>query len=107
VDLIITCIDSPGAINQIFLVSDNEDLSTTELLRRVGKALNRPARLLPVPAWLINFFATVAGKRDLSQRLLGSLQVDIFKTQELLGWEPPVSVDDALMKTAQGFLEGE
>lgn len=104
VDLIITCIEHPAAANQIFLVSDGDDLSTTELLQRVSKALGRPARLLPVPAWIISLAATLFGKRDVSQRLLDSLQVDISKTRDLLGWVPPVSVDEALQKTAQSFL---
>ena len=104
VDLITICIDHPNAVNQVFLVSDNEDLSTAELLRRVGSALGVPARLLPVPAWMIGVFATLVGKRDVSQRLLGSLQVDISKTRDLLDWEPPVSIDDALQKTTQSFL---
>ncbi len=104
VDLIITCIDHPAAVNQVFLVSDGEDLSTTELLRRVGRSLDKPARLLPVPAWLISLVATLVGRRDMSERLLGSLQVDISKTRDLLGWTPPVSVDEALQKTAQSFL---
>ena len=105
VDLILTCIDHPGAINKIFLVSDGDDLSTTELLQRVGGVLDRPARLLPVPVWIISLAATLIGKRDVSQRLLGSLQVDISKTRDLLGWVPPVSVDEALKKTAQSFLQ--
>jgi len=104
VDLTVTCIDHPNAVNQIFLVSDGEDLSTTELLQRVCSALNRPTRLLPVPVWIISFAATLIGKRDVAQRLLGSLQVDISKTQDVLGWSPPVSVDNALQKTAQCFL---
>lgn len=107
VDLIVTCIYHPSAINQVFLVSDDEDLSTTELLQRMGNALGRHARLLPVPAWMISFAATLVGKRDVSQRLLGSLQVDISKTKDLLGWAPPTSVDDALKKTAHAFLEGK
>ena len=105
VDLILTCIDHPAAINKIFLVSDGDDLSTTELLQRVGGALDSPARLLPVPVWIISLAATLIGKRDISQRLLGSLQVDISKTQNVLGWVPPVSVDEALKKTAQSFLQ--
>ncbi|HSX90479.1 MAG TPA: SDR family oxidoreductase [Pseudomonas sp.] len=105
VDLIVTCLDHPGAANQTFLVSDGEDLSTSELLRRMGAALGKPARLLPVPSRLLEVGAAVFGKRDLSQRLCGSLQVDIGKTRELLNWTPPVSVDDALRKTAKNFLE--
>ncbi len=104
IDLINTCIDHPAAVNQVFLVSDGEDISTSELLRRVGRALGKPARLLPVPAWVISSGAVILGKREMSQRLLGSLQVDISKTRDLLGWVPPVSLDEALQKTVQSFL---
>lgn len=106
VDLIATCIDHPAAANQTFLVSDGEDLSTTQLLQRMGKALGRPARLLPVPASLLHVGAAMLGRRAIAQRLCGSLQVDIGKTRELLGWAPPVSVDDALRKTARAFEAG-
>lgn len=105
VDLIVTCIDHPAAANQTFLVSDGEDLSTSELLRRMGVALGRPARLLPVPSWLLETGAAILGKQALAQRLCGSLQVDISKTRELLSWTPPVSVDEALDTTAKYFLE--
>nr|WP_137885839.1 SDR family oxidoreductase [Pseudomonas sp. 2FE] len=105
VDLIVTCIDHPAAANQTFLVSDGEDLSTSELLRRMGAALGKPARLLPVPSWVLETGAAMLGKNALSQRLCGSLQVDISKTRELLGWAPPVSVDAALRKTAKHFLD--
>ena len=104
VDLIVTCIDHPSAANQTFLVSDGEDLSTTELLQRMAAALGKPARLLPVPAWLLKSGAAVVGKGDVAQRLLGSLQVDIRKTREVLGWTPPVSVDEALKRIAEDFL---
>ncbi|MCW2292130.1 nucleoside-diphosphate-sugar epimerase [Pseudomonas sp. BIGb0408] len=106
VDLIATCIDHPAAANQTFLVSDGEDLSTTQLLQRMGNALGRPARLLPVPATLLQAGAAMLGRRAIAQRLCGSLQVDIAKTRELLGWTPPVSVDDALRKTALAFDAG-
>lgn len=105
IDLIVTCIDHPAAANQTFLVSDGEDLSTTELLCRMGAALGKPARLLPVPSCLLEAGAAIFGKRALAQRLCGSLQVDISKTRELLGWTPPVSVDEALRKTAEYFLQ--
>jgi nucleoside-diphosphate-sugar epimerase len=105
VDLIVTCLDHPAAANQTFLVSDGEDLSTTELLRRMGVALGKPARLLSVPSRLLEVGAAMLGKQSLSQRLCGSLQVDISKTRKLLNWSPPVSVDEALRKTAKHFLE--
>jgi len=105
VDLIVTCIDHPAAANQIFLVSDGEDLSTTELLQRMAAALGRPARLLPIPARLFEFSAFLLGQRAIAQRLCGSLQVDIQKTCDLLEWTPPLTVDAALRKTAAHFLQ--
>ena len=105
VDLIVTCIDHPRAANETFLVSDGEDLSTTELLQRMSQALGKQPRLLPVPAWMLETAAKFAGKQSIAQRLCGSLQVDISHTRERLGWTPPVSVDTALRKTAQHFLE--
>lgn len=102
VDLMLTCISHPAAANQTFLVSDGEDVSTTQLLRRMGQALGRPARLLPVPAGLLELGAALVGRRDMAQRLCGSLQVDIEKTRQLLGWRPPLTLDEGLKKAAQG-----
>ncbi|GAA0789266.1 UDP-glucose 4-epimerase family protein [Marinobacterium sediminicola] len=98
VDLIITCIDHPAAANQVFLVGDGQDLSTTELLRGVAKAMGKPYRLIPVPASMLKLGATMLGKKSVAQRLLGSLQVDISKARNLLGWEPPVSVEEGLKR---------
>ncbi len=106
-DLIATCIDHPAAANQTFLVSDDEDLSTAALLRRMAAALGRPARLVPMPAGLITLGAKLIGRPDIAQRLCGSLQVDIIKTKALLGWLPPVSVDEGLHITAEHWLEAE
>lgn len=98
VDLIITCIDHPAAANQVFLAGDGQDLSTTELLRGVALAMGKPARLIPVPSSLLMLAATLLGKKAVAQRLLGSLQVDISKARNLLGWEPPVSVEEGLKR---------
>lgn len=98
VDLIIRCIDHPAAANQVFLAGDGEELSTTELLRGVGKAMGKPARLVPVPAGLLQFGATLLGKKAMAQRLFGSLQVDISKTCELLDWKPPYTVEEGLRR---------
>lgn len=98
VDLIITCIDHPAAANQVFLAGDGQDLSTTELLRGLAKAMGKPARLIPMPPSLLMLGATLLGKQAVAQRLLGSLQVDISKARRELGWEPPVSVDEGLKR---------
>lgn len=101
VDLILTCVEHPQAVNQTFLVSDGEDLSTAELLLRMGTALKRPARFLPVSVAVLVFAARLLGKAAVAQRLLGSLQVDIGKTCELLNWKPPVSVDEGLRRAVE------
>ena len=103
VDLIVTCLSHPAAANQTFLVSDGEDVSTTELLQRMGQAMNRQARLIPVPAGMLTQAAALMGKRDVAQRLCGSLQVDIQKTRQLLSWKPPLTLDQGLKKAAQGL----
>ncbi len=105
IDLITTCIDHPAAANQTFLVSDGEDLSTTELLQRLSKALGKPARLLPIPQSWLETALTLLGKRAIAQRLCGNLQIDISKTRDLLGWTPPVSVTEALRQTAEAYLQ--
>ena len=103
VDLMVACLDHPAAANQTFLVSDGEDLSATELLQRMGRALGKPARLIPVPVGVMQFAANLLGKGAVAQRLFGSLQVDSSKARDLLGWKPVVTVDEALQKTADAF----
>jgi nucleoside-diphosphate-sugar epimerase len=105
VDLILTCLHHPDAVNQTFLVSDGDDLSTPELLRRTAKAFGKSSRLIPVPVFLLRTIALLFGKADFAQRLCGSLQVDIVKVKKFLGWAPKVSVDAALLKTTKHFME--
>jgi nucleoside-diphosphate-sugar epimerase len=105
VDLLSKCINHPAAANQIFLVSDDEDLSTAGLLERMSLALGQPSRLMAVPPALIALGARLAYRDDIAQRLCSSLQVDIKKTKHLLGWSPPVSVDEGLRQTAAHFLK--
>ena len=107
VSLILRCIDHPAAANQVFLVSDGQDISTTELLRDCAEALGVKARLLPVPQKLVEVCATIIGKRDVAQRLCGNLQVDITKARTLLGWTPSISVTDGLKATALGPAKNE
>jgi nucleoside-diphosphate-sugar epimerase len=98
VDFIVTCITHPQAANQTFLVSDGQDLSTTELVRGMAQAAGVPARLLPVPVWALQAGASLLGKGDAVQRLCGNLRVDISKARSLLGWAPPVSVEEGLRR---------
>lgn len=96
VNLIMTCVQHPAAANQTFLVSDGEDISTTSLLRRLSVAMGKRAHLIPVPSRMLLAVASLLGRSDFAQRLCGSLQVDIGKTRDILGWQPVISVDAAL-----------
>jgi len=105
VDLIVTCIEHPAAANQTFLVSDGEDLSTTQLLRYLARALGKKPLLMPVPQWLLTLVASVLGRQAVAQRICGSLQVNIEKNRDVLGWTPPVTVDKAMLQTARYYLD--
>jgi nucleoside-diphosphate-sugar epimerase len=103
IDFLMTCITHPAASNQTFLVSDGEDVSTTELLYRMGQALGHPARLLPLPVSALKVAAALVGKSDVAQRLCGSLQVDLEKTRRLLDWTPPLSLNEGLKKASESL----
>ena len=105
VDLIVTCIQHPAAADETFFVSDGEDFSTTELIRRLARAMSCPARLIPMPVMVLMAGATLLGKRELARRLCSTLQVNITKAREVLGWIPPVSVDEGLCRTAEYYLQ--
>ncbi len=105
VDLLVTCLKHPAAAGQTFLVSDGEDVSTTELLRRTAQAMGKKALLLPVPASVLELGAYLLGKRAVAQRLCGTLQVDIEKTRRLLGWIPPLTLDEGLRKAVEGMQQ--
>lgn len=105
VDLLIVCLRHPAAAGQTFLVSDGEDVSTTELLRRTAKSMGKRAFLLPVPAFVLKSFAALLGKRAVAQRLCSSLQVDMNKTRRLLEWSPPLTLDQGLKKAVEGMIQ--
>jgi nucleoside-diphosphate-sugar epimerase len=104
VDFLLACATHPAAANQTFLISDGDDLSTTELLRRMAIALGKPSRLLPLPASLLSAGASLLGQGDLARRLFGSLRVDASKARRVLGWTPPLCVDQGLRLAAADFL---
>ena len=103
VDFIMICMTHPKAANQTFLVSDGNDLSTAELVRGLARAAGVAPRLLPVPVWALQAGAMLLGKEDEVQRLCGSLQVDISKARQLMGWRPPIVVDEGLRRAVAGM----
>lgn len=92
------CSTHPNAANQTFLISDGEDLSTSDFLRKISKALGKPALLIPVSVSFLRRVGGIVGKEAVIDKLAVDLQVDIKKNQELLGWKPSLSVDAALEK---------
>lgn len=98
VDLIITCVNHPRAANKTFLVSDDEDISTTQLLEMMTRAAGKSPRLLPVPMILLRLVGKLTGKQTLIERLCGNLRVDIGYTKTTLGWQPPISVEEGIKR---------
>jgi nucleoside-diphosphate-sugar epimerase len=102
--LVILCADrirSPQAANQIFVIADGEDVSTTTLLQKISKAAGRSSRLLPIPSLLLSTGATILGKRHIAEKLLGNFQVDASKARNILGWRPVITMDEQLAKIFQ------
>lgn len=97
IDFISCCLDHPKAANQVFLLSDGQDVSTTKLIQNLAHAQGKKVRLLPVPVSLMTYMASLLGKKAVTERLFGSLQVDISKARNLLGWSPVVTMDEALI----------
>jgi len=105
VDAITLCCTHPRASGQTYLVSDGDDVSTPELIRRIATAFGQSARLFPFPPALMSFAAALLGKRAAADRLLGSLTVDSSRIARDLTWRPPFTVQKGLAATAEWFLQ--
>ena len=92
IDLVIFCINSPNVSNETLFVSDDNDISTPELIESIAKNLNKPSRLIPFPPALIKLFGYLTGTTSTVNQLVGSLQVDISYTKEKIGWKPKKSI---------------
>lgn len=102
--LLVHVVDSPAAAGT-WMVSDGEDLSTPELIRRIARPMNRHVRLFSVPPRLLYWAGATLGKGAEVARLCDSLAVDLSHTRKGLGWAPPLSVDESLARTVQWYLE--
>ena len=98
VALIVTCVDHPKAANQTFLVSDDQDVSSTNLLQLMIRATSKTPRLIPVPVSWLKLASRLIGKHNVVERLCGDLQVDITHTKETLGWKPLVTVEEGVRR---------
>jgi nucleoside-diphosphate-sugar epimerase len=102
VDAIVRCAQHPAARGP-FLVSDEETVSTPELVSRMARALERPTRLVSVPPALLRVAGMIAGRRDEIRRLTGNLAIDSSRVRRLLDWRPPYALDEGLAETARWF----
>jgi nucleoside-diphosphate-sugar epimerase len=102
-DALYTCIGHPRAAGRAFAVSDGEDVSTPELVRRIARALGRPARLFPFPARLLRLAGAIAGQIQSIDRLTGDLAIDSSPIRAALGWRPPFSMERGLAETAAWY----
>jgi len=102
IDLLIRCTDHQEASGKTFLASDGEDLSTPELIKLIASSMKRKANLFPFPISMLKFLASVFGRREEINRLVGSLRVDNSYTKEILNWTPPVSVEEGIRRMVQG-----
>ncbi|MBK8817503.1 MAG: SDR family oxidoreductase [Methylococcaceae bacterium] len=105
VDLLITCTVHPSAAGQIFMVSDECDVSTPGLLHMIADSMGKKSILFPVPASILAGTAAFVGKSGEANRLLNSLQVDIAHTKSTLGWQPVVNLQESIRTTVEHFLK--
>ncbi len=105
VDALATCTTHPGAAGKTFLVSDGEDVSTPELIRRTASALGVTPRLFPTPISLMCLAGKITGKSSVIDRITGSLAVDSTKIRRELGWTPPFTMEAGLRETAAWYLK--
>ena len=106
-DLVVVVLEHPKAANRTFLLSDGDDISSNELVQKMARVLERPCRLLSVPLSLMKLVARLTGKTAEIERLSEPLQIDISQTQQLLDWQPPVTIDQALEETAAWYRSGQ
>ncbi len=105
VDLIIHCIDHPRATGKTFLVSDGEDVSIPDLIRKLSKIMGKSTRLFSFPISIFKLMSYLVGKTPEVNRLIGSLRVNSSHTRKILGWNPPFSLDEGLEKTVHWYLK--
>lgn len=97
------CIDRPEAAEGIFHIADSEPISTTGLIRAIGRALGRRQRLFPVPKAVLRIGGSITARRPAVDRLLGSLVVDGSRFRSALRWTPPHDFESGLAETADWY----
>lgn len=103
-DVLRIAADHPNAAGRTWLVSDGEDVSTPRLLQLIAKGMGRGLRLWPVPGILLKAGGYALGRYAEVTRLVESLQLDIGAAQRLLGFQPSVSLEEGIRRTAESYM---
>ena len=105
IKFITICLKHPSAVGQVFLISDNISLSTKSLIEKLARFQKKKILLLPFPKALLSLVFNLIGRKELSQKLLGSLEVNTQKNINLLGWRPSQDMDEVLKETVEFFTK--
>ena len=101
------CVTHPNAVNELFLVSDDDDVSTPELVRLIANAMGKSPNLWPFPPSMLKYAAQMLGRMSIYDGLASDLQVDIEHTRKTLGWRPVQTVKDGIFEMVQAFSNAQ
>lgn len=107
IDFISTCIESPEAANQVFLIADKEQISTTELIQILSKHMQKKTLLIPIQQKILQYALDLMGKKRLKDQLLGNMEICLLKAKKVLNWEPAFSMNEQLEKTIKHYIENQ
>lgn len=107
VDFIIRCVNESAAAGEIFLISDDQDVSTAELIKKIAFHMGKNSHLFPVPLKILKALLILTGKRKEVYRLTDSLQVEISKAKRIMNWQPVSTLDEGINTTVRWFYEQE
>ena len=102
-DAITKAVDHPKAANKIFFLSDEENLSTTELINKISRAFGTKARIFNIPQKYLILLGKITGNTETIKRLTQTLTVDSTRIKSDLNWSPPFQSDVGIKKTVNWY----
>jgi nucleoside-diphosphate-sugar epimerase len=101
VDAIVVCINHPQAAGEVFLISDGQDISTSDLIKMIAKAMNKKVFLFSLPAGILKMLSRLVGNAEYLEKITESFFVNSNKIRDLLGWKPPFTLEEGIRKTVK------
>lgn len=105
IDFLVYCFSHPKAVGRTFLVSDGENVSTARLFSKISDAMGKKVRILDAPPFFLTIIGKLTGRIASINRLCGSLTVDASKAEKILGWQPPMTLDQGIKATVDWYLQ--